>query len=91
MNSSELRTQVWKEIQQVPEGKLVELYDLIHTFRLQAEPANQQPILQFAGCWSDLPDDTYSEFLDDISLRRQNAFSQRHDRWLADKSFELGG
>jgi hypothetical protein len=72
MNSSELRTQVWQEIQQVPEDKLVELYHLIHTFRLQAEPTNQQPTLQFAGCWNDLPDDTYSEFLDDISLRKRH-------------------
>lgn len=82
MSSSELRTKVLQEIQHVPEDKLVELYDLIHAFRLCAEPVNPQTqsILQFAGCWSDLSDETYTAFFDDIFLRRQQAFSRRQNR-----------
>jgi hypothetical protein len=80
MSSSELRTKVWQEIQNIPENKLIELFDLIHSFRLHTESINPQSILQFAGCWSDLPNETYTAFLDDISLRRQQAFSQRQNR-----------
>lgn len=82
MNRSELRTKVLQEIQHIPENRLVELYNLIHAFRLQVDLVNAQPqsILDFAGCWSDLPDETYTEFFGDISFRRQQAFSQRQHR-----------
>jgi hypothetical protein len=36
--------------------------------------------MQFAGCWSDMSDEAYIEWLDDIDLRRQQAFSQRQNR-----------
>ena len=82
MNSSELRTKVLQEIQSVPDDKLIELLELIHTFRLRSEPAHSpsQMIMKFAGCWQDLPNETYTDFLDDISQRRQQAFQQRQNR-----------
>ncbi|MEQ9549519.1 MAG: hypothetical protein RIM23_07865 [Coleofasciculus sp. G3-WIS-01] len=82
MNSSELRTKVLQEIQSVPDDKLIELLDLIHTFRLRSEPAHSpsQVIMKFAGSWRDLPNDTYTEFLNDISQRRQQAFQKRQNR-----------
>ena len=82
MNASELRTKVLEEIQRVPEDKLVELYNLIHSFRLgeDTESNNTETIMQFASCWSTLPDDTYAEFLDEIALRRQQGFSERRNR-----------
>ncbi|MDX2215811.1 MAG: hypothetical protein SFY66_21285 [Oculatellaceae cyanobacterium bins.114] len=82
MSSSDLRTEVWQEIQHVPDNRLRELLALIHTFRLRVEPVNTQSrsILEFAGCWNDLPNETFTEFLDDISSRRQQAFSQRQSR-----------
>ncbi|GET41909.1 hypothetical protein [Microseira wollei] len=82
MNVSELRAKVVEEIQNIPEDKLTELLNLIHAFRLRLEPASfpRNSIMKFAGCWNDLPDDIYSEFWDDISQRRQQAFSQRQNR-----------
>jgi len=82
MNVSELRAKVVEEIQNIPEDKLTELLNLIHAFRLRLEPASfpSHSIMKFAGCWNDLPDDTYTEFLDDISQRRQQAFTQRYER-----------
>jgi hypothetical protein len=82
MNSSELRTKVLQEIQSVPDEQLIELLELIHTFRLRSESAHSssQIIMKFAGGWRDLPNDTYTEFLDDISQRRQQAFQQRQNR-----------
>jgi len=82
MNISDLRTKVFEEIQTVPDDRLIELLEVIHSFRLRSEPTNApiQPIMQFAGCWNDLPNETYTEFLDDISPRRQQAFQQRQNR-----------
>jgi hypothetical protein len=82
MNSSELRTKLLQEIQSVPDEQLIELLELIHTFRLRSEAAHtsSQIIMKFAGCWRELSNDTYTEFLDDISQRRQQAFQQRQNR-----------
>jgi hypothetical protein len=82
MNVSELRAKVVEEIQNIPEDKLTELLKLIHAFKLRSEPASfpRNSIMDFAGCWNDLPEDTYTEFLEDISVRRQQAFSQRQNR-----------
>ncbi|MFB2980863.1 hypothetical protein [Microseira sp. BLCC-F43] len=66
MNVSELRAKVVEEIQNIPEDKLTELLNLIHAFRLRLEPASfpRNSIMKFAGCWNDLPDDTYTKFLE---------------------------
>jgi hypothetical protein len=82
MNDSDLRTKVLEEIQRVPENQLSELYDLVHSFRLSAtfNRTLPQELMQFAGCWSDMSDETYTDWLDDISLRRQQAFSNRQNR-----------
>ena len=82
MNDSDLRTKVLEEIQRVPEDQLSELYNLVHSFRVSftSNHTSPQNLMQFAGCWSDMSDETYTEWLDDISLRRQQAFSQRQNR-----------
>lgn len=82
MDISQLRAKVVEEIQSIPEDKLTQLLQLIHAFRIKSEPASlpHNSIMNFAGCWNDLPEDTYTEFIDDISLRRQQAFSQRQNR-----------
>ena len=81
MHISDLKTKVLEEIQLVPEDQLAELYSLVHSFRLRSTrspfPKN---LMQFAGCWNDLPDEDFTEFLDDLSQRRQQAFSQRQRR-----------
>jgi hypothetical protein len=79
MNPSEWKIKVWEELQKIPDAKLAQLYELIHGFRLSAatNSHNHSNIMQFAGCWSDLPEEVYSEFVDEIVMRRQQAFSQR--------------
>ncbi|MGV0025568.1 hypothetical protein [Phormidesmis priestleyi] len=79
MNLADLRAKVWEEIEHIPDEKLVELYHLVQTFRHRPEPAVPDP-MSFAGCWSDLPEDLYREFLNDLSDRRQQAFSERRAR-----------
>jgi hypothetical protein len=77
MTNSEWRMKVFEEVQQIPDAQLAQVYELIHEFRLNSEINNAANIMQFAGCWSDLSDEVYSEFIDEITTRRQQAFSQR--------------
>lgn len=82
MNDSDLKTKVLEEIEHIPADQLSELYNLVHSFRLSSESNRTSPqsIVQFAGCWSELPNEIYADWLDDISCRRQQAFSQRTHR-----------
>lgn len=82
MNISDLKTKVLEEIQLVPDDQLVDLYNLVHSFRLQFNSSSPQArdLMQFAGCWSDLSTETYAKLLDDLAQRRQQAFSQRQNR-----------
>jgi len=79
---SDLKTKVLEEIQLVPEDQLIDLYNLIHSFRLGFDSAStaSQSIMRFSGCWNELPTETYTEFLEDLAQRRQQAFSQRQYR-----------
>jgi hypothetical protein len=82
MSASKLRIKVIEEIQRVPEHKLIELYDVIHFFRVGVETATATPkdIMQFAGCWQDMPEEEFEDFLDEITDRRQQAFTGRTQR-----------
>lgn len=79
MNNADLRAKVQQEIEQVPDEKLVELYHLVQSFRQSGEPTLSNT-MSFAGCWSDLPEEVYNEFLDDLSDRRHQAFLERRTR-----------
>ena len=73
---------VLEEIKLIPTEKLPEILDIVHYFRigLQFSSANSNRTANFAGCWRDMPDDLYSEFVTEITDRRQAAFSWRRDR-----------
>ena len=73
------KQKVVDEIEQIPREKLPEIYDLIHHYRLGIEQrgANQSQILALAGGWSDMPEDEFSDFLDEITTRRSRAFQRR--------------
>ena len=82
MSASELQLKVINEIQRVPEEKLPELYDVIYFFRIGLEAARKTSnnIMQFAGCWEDMPDDELESFLTEIAEPRSNAFFGRTQR-----------
>ena len=84
MSDSELRVKLIEELQRIPEDKLTQLYDLIHHFRVESETSDRSiETMQFAGCWADSPDPIYAEFLEDLPMRRQQAFSQRRTREIS--------
>jgi len=81
MNGSEIQMRVIDEIRLIPQEKLPELYDFIHFYRLGLETAqdNTEEIMQFAGCWEDMPEEEFENFSEKISERRKRAFSERRE------------
>ncbi|GAB1537869.1 hypothetical protein NUACC21_05240 [Scytonema sp. NUACC21] len=79
MESSNLRTKLLSEINLIPEDKLEDLYNFIHYFRVGVEASKDTPnkIMQFAGCWNDMSDETFADFSEEIIARRQQAFLRR--------------
>lgn len=69
------------EIKLIPNDKLAELYDFIHFYRLGLETTKNSTleIMSFAGCWEDMPDEEFQNFLKEISDRRRHAFSRRRE------------
>ncbi len=73
------REKIFEEIDLIPRDKLQEVYAFIHYFRLGLETARGTTggVMQYAGCWQDMSDEVYEEFLQDIEARRREAFSGR--------------
>jgi len=79
MDILNIRTKVITEINLIPEDKLEELYDFIHYWRLNIEsfPGSREKTMQFAGCWNDMSDEMFTNFSEEINIRRQQAFFER--------------
>jgi len=79
MNVSEIQIRLTEEISLIPQNKLSELYDFIHFYRVGLETAQNtaEEIMGFAGCWGDMQDGDFENFLEDIAERRRTAFSGR--------------
>lgn len=75
------QNQIIEEINLIPEDKRKELYDLIHKFRISLERAhnNINEIMQFAGTWSDMPEEDFSNFCVETEQRRQASLSRRFE------------
>ena len=84
MESSNIRTEVIKEINLIPEEKLTQLYNLIHYFRLGVEnkietvisrteddDKRREKIMQYAGSWNDMSNEVFADFYEEIFTRRQ--------------------
>lgn len=78
-----LKAKVVEEVNLLPGERLVDLYNLLLYFRLgvenspQAKQVNAAKIMALAGSWADLPEGDFAELLDEISQRRQLAFTRR--------------
>ncbi|MFZ0546514.1 MAG: hypothetical protein WAM60_13800 [Candidatus Promineifilaceae bacterium] len=77
INTSAGRKKIIDEIEQIPENKLDEVYHLVHSYRVEqeTEPTSEplgKSIMRYAGAWKDMPDEDFSEFLEEIRIRRQS-------------------
>ena len=52
-----------KEVKEVPDNRLEELYQLVHSMRSTKKPnaSTKKKILSFAGTFKDLPADVFKE------------------------------
>lgn len=82
MNLSIEREKIIDEIKRIPDSRLYEIYSLLHYFRMGIESTRKQskPIMQFAGVWSDMPDDVFADFMTSITTRRREALTGRRRR-----------
>lgn len=82
METTSLRDKVFKELCLIPEEKLPEILDFLHHFRVgtQIFKSKAERRTDFSGCWQDMPDEIYRDFVDEVALRRHSAFSGRQNR-----------
>ena len=75
-------SEIIKEIHLVPENKLPEIYDFIHSLRsdLEIVQDNATGIMAFAGCWQDMKNEEFEGFSREIAARRKQAFLGRIGR-----------
>jgi hypothetical protein len=76
------REKLLEEVKRIPDDKLAEVYAILHYYRLGVESTQQRPadVLQYAGSWADMPADEFEDFIQDVQVRRQQAFSERRKR-----------
>jgi hypothetical protein len=80
MTSVLIKSKVLQEIDLIPEDSLTDLYNFIHYFRLgleRSQVTRSQPIMAFAGCWKDMPEDVFADLMAEIQERRRQAFRGR--------------
>ena len=79
MEQLHIREKVAEELRRVPDEKMEKVYNFIRHIRieLQNSGTNVDKIMGFAGCWSDMPDDVFSEFIQEMRDRRAQAFAGR--------------
>lgn len=81
MKTSTIYEKMVDEIKQIPEERQKQIFDIIHHFRigLQISQKNTHQPGNYAGCWKDMPQDIYEDFLNEVNQRRHTAFSRRRD------------
>lgn len=79
MSEPAMRELVLNEVQQIPEDRLAEIYDVIHFFRVGVETTrvSGSNVMRFAGAWAEMSADEFEGFVSDISRRRVQAFTER--------------
>lgn len=79
MEAIQTRNKLLYEISKIPDENLPDIYNLIHSFRLglNIKDKNSKKILNLAGSWKDMPEEDFNDFMEEIRIRRRNAFSFR--------------
>ena len=68
----QIREKVIEELKMISDEKMEKVYDFIHNLNtdLQRSATDYDKLMSFAGCWSDMPDNDFSEFIQEIRDRR---------------------
>jgi len=79
MEQLEIREKVIEELRMIPDEQMGNIYEFLHHIRTEPRNSttNSDKIMGFAGCWSDMPDNAFSEFIQEMRDRRAQAFAGR--------------
>jgi hypothetical protein len=71
MSQLEMREKVIEELSKIPDEQMENIYEFIRHIRTEPQNsrANADKIMGFAGCWSDMPDNAFSEFIQEMGDR----------------------
>ena len=69
---------ILKELKNVPVERLEDLYSIIHSLRANTKKSDKKSkkILAFAGSFSDMSEEDYSEFLQQTKSARNELFDR---------------
>lgn len=81
MGQLEIRKKVIEELRKIPDEKMENIYEFIRHIRAESQNSrtNVDKIMGFAGCWSDMPENVFSEFIQEMGDRRAQAFAGRRN------------
>ena len=79
MEQLQIREKVIEELRGIPDEKMEKIYEFIRYLRTEPQNSrtNVDKIMSFAGCWSDMPENAFSEFIQEMRDRRAQAFAGR--------------
>ena len=81
MEAKKIRNKIKKEIDQIPDEHVLELFDVVNQYRQNKRNENgTNSILSFAGCLSDMSSKEFDAMMSEIQQNRKKAFSQRGKR-----------
>ena len=69
MTNAQIRNQLLRKIQKIPNDKLKELNDYIA--KLEGERENKSKVLSFAGAWSDIDNSVFQDLTENLINNRQ--------------------
>ena len=79
MEQLQIREKVIEELRGIPDEKMEKVYEYIRYLRTESQNSrtHADKIMGFAGCWSDMPDSAFSDFMQEMKDRRARAFAGR--------------
>ena len=81
MERLEIREKVIEELRKIPDEKMENIYEFIRHIRAgpQNSSTNVYKIMCFTGCRADMPENAFSEFIQEMRDRRAQAFAGRRE------------
>ena len=82
MSAAIIKSKLINEIDLIPDDKLLEVYNVIHYFRLgtqKVETKTKKDLLSYSGSWKEMDAEVFDDYMLDIAKRRKKAFSARRD------------
>ena len=79
MERLEIREKVIEELRMIPDEQMGNIYEFLRHIRTEPQNSitNVDKIMGFAGCWTDMPENAFTEFIQEMRDRRTQAFAGR--------------